>query len=140
MSRIINGDNMKKNLSYLVMSLLFFNFLFIFYYYFKIVSFWYIGLFDVYIVLGAIFINFLVLIFDILYILIYEIFKFYRLSYFKVCIVGLVIGVIMSLLLLGISDKYEFGDYLGIVSYFLINTIFISYSLYFEKEKIKVFE
>jgi hypothetical protein len=52
--------------------------------------------------------------------------------------IGAVSGALISFLFLG-CNKYEFGDYLSIISYFIINTIFISYSLYFEKEKISVF-
>lgn len=130
---------MKRNVSYLVMSLLFFNVLFIFYYYFKIVNFSYADLFGFSKLLNGILVNLYVLVLDIISILFYKICKIWKLSYFKTVILGFIIGNIASFILLGFN-KYEFKDYLSIISYFMINTIFIFYSLYFEEEKIASFE
>lgn len=130
---------MKKILSYIIMSMLFFNVLFIFYYYFKISSFLYVDLFNFNIITNTVLINLILAIINLLYIFIYKIFNLYKLSYFEVVMFGLVIGIIGSLLLLGI-ENYEIGDYLSIISYFIINILFISYSLNFEKTKIVVFE
>ena len=130
---------MKKTLSYLMMSLVFFNILFLFYYYFRIVTFLYIDLFSFNKILNCIFINFIVLLIDIMLLTFYKPFKLYKLSYFKMVLLGIFIGVLMSLIILR-WNNYEFGDYLSLVSYFLINTLFIIYSLNFEREKLIVFE
>lgn len=130
---------MKNKISYLLMSVIFFNILFIFYYYFKIVNFFYINLFKFSVILNVLFINFWVLLIDVFILIFYYLFKRFKLSYFKMICIGLFIGGLMSFVLLGVN-KYEFNDYIAVISYFVINTVFIFYSLQFEVEKIKVFE
>ena len=120
------------------MSLLFFNVLFIFYYYFKIVDFLYIDLFDFNYLINSFIMNFIVIVVDIFVMFLWTCFKMKRSSYFCYVLLGLVIGVIMSFILLGISS-HKLYDYLAFCSYFLINTIFICYSLTFDKNKVKVF-
>ena len=134
------GEIMKKILSYLIMSLLFFNILFLFYYYFKIVTFLYIDLFDFYILVNTLLINVIVTLSNIFFVLVYKWLNFYKLSYFKVVILGLFIGGLMSLIFLRANKSYEIGDYLAVISYFVINTVFISYSLSFDKDRNIVFE
>lgn len=130
---------MKKIISYLIMSLLFFNVLFVFYYYFKIVNFLYVDLFDVNRFMNIFTINLIVLIFDIVYILLYKLLKLEQLSYFTVIMIGFFLGLVSSYLLLK-NDNYEVSDYLAVISFMIINILFLSYSLYFEKNKSNVFE
>lgn len=59
--------------------------------------------------------------------------------YFWYLIIGLALGSFSCLVLLG-KNSLMVSDYAAIISYFVINTIFIMYSLSFEKEKRKVFE
>ena len=120
------------------MSMLFFNIMFIFFYYFKIVSFMYTDLWGLSSLGGVILVNFLVLFFDLVYIYAYSLLGLYHLSYLKIFLLGLIMGTTLSILFLG-WGKYVFGDHLAIISYVIINTIFISYSLYFDENKIKVF-
>jgi len=129
----------KRVISYLVMSLLFFNVLFIFYYYFKIVNFLYIDFLNFNNFVNIILTNLIILTFDIIYIIMYRISKLDKLSYFFVVLLGMIIGIIASFIVL--KDKnYEVIDYLGVISYFIINTVFLSYSLYFDNVKEVVFK
>ena len=134
----INVENMKNKLYYIVMSLLVFNILFTFYYYFRIVDFLYINLFKYSALINVILVNISLLLIDITYIFIYKLLKFDRFSYLKIVFIGVVLGCLFSVLYLGIKEN-EFRSYLAIVSFFTINTIFISYSLSFEEEKKRVF-
>ena len=134
-----SGDNMKKKISYLVMSLLFFNVLFIFYYYFKMVNFFYINLFDYNLVVNIMIVNFIVTLADVLIMLFYESLGFNKYPYFLFVIIGCFIGTIISFVFLGLGS-YEFSDYLSIVSFFTIDIVFIGYSLKFDEEKEKVFQ
>ena len=118
------------------MSLVFFNVLFLFYFYFKIVDFLYIELFDYGFLINIILVNAVVLVIDFFLILLY---KFFYSSYFKMFLLGGVIGGIICYLL-SLTGSYSFGDYLSIISYFIINTIFVCYSLWFDIEKKEVFE
>ena len=113
------------------MSLLVFNILFTFYYYFRIVDFLYINLFKYNALINVILVNISLLLIDITYIFIYKLLKFDRFSYLKIVFIGVVLGCLFSVLDLGIKEN-EFRSYLAIVSFFTINTIFISYSLSFE--------
>lgn len=126
---------MKKKISYLFMSLVFFNFLFLFYYYFKIVDFLYIELFNYNALINILIVNFIILIIDVFLILFYE---FIYLSYFKMVLLGIVIGVIVCCFF-SLTGEYNISDYLATISYFIINIIFICYSLLFDKEKKVVF-
>ena len=128
---------MKEKISYIVMSVLFYNFMFIFLYYFKIVSYLYVDVFNLNKYLVITINNLFLILIDILFIYLYKTLKLYKLSYFFICIIGAFIGAIISVLVLKFNK--EFSDYLAIVSYSIINTIFLAYSLYFEKNKEKVF-
>ena len=130
---------MKNKLSYIVMSLALFNLFFIFCYYFKIVNFLYINFADFNVVFNVIFTNLFVAVFDAFYIILFNKIKLYKLSYLFICFLGAFIGLVMSVIVLRFSDNYEIIDHLGIISFFAINTVFISYSLYFEKVKKTVF-
>jgi len=130
---------MINKLSYLVMSLLFFNVLFIFFYYFKIVNFLYIDFIGNNTFFNILFTNLFILAVDVVYMFGYNIFIKKRFSYFLVVFIGALIGVFVSVFVLGLS-KYELNDYLSIISYFIINVIFISYSLSFDQIKARVFE
>lgn len=129
---------MKKIVSYLIMSLFLFNLLFIFYYYFRIISFWYLGVFNLNLLSNLLIVNIFVLVFDGIYILMYKIFNLYKLSYYKIVFFGLIIGFILSVLILRVKIS-QFSDYLAIISYFIINIIFISSSLSFDEESKEVF-
>lgn len=128
---------MKNKISYIIMSVLFFNIIFIFYYYFKIVNFLYIDFVRGNIIAKTLITNIIIIVFNILYIFVYEYLKLYKLSYFMISILGLLIGIGASFIIL--NKEYEFSDYLAVISYFIINTVFVSYSLYFEKNKENVF-
>lgn len=130
---------MKNIFSYLFMSLLFFNIIFIFYYYFKIISFLYVDLFHCNVLTNIILVNLIVLVIDVFYILIYKCLNLYKLSYFSILFLGGGLGALFSFLF-NFWGNYLIEDYLSIISYFIINTIFISYSLSFEKENMIVFE
>lgn len=130
---------MKNKVSYVIMSLLFFNLLFIFYYYFKIVNFLYINFISVNAFVNIFVTNLFIIILDVIYIILYKIVKLEKLSYWVTTFLGVIIGGMVSFLVLGIKG-HEAIDYLGIISFFTINTVFISYSLYFEKEKEFVFK
>ena len=130
---------MKTKISYLIMSVLFFNVWFIFYYYFKIVSFLYIDLLNVSRIMNIIIVNLFVILFDILVIFLYKLFKNKNLTYFKVIILGTFLGCFISYITLE-KRECEASDYLSIICYYLINTIFIYYSLQFNDNKIKVFQ
>jgi len=121
------------------MSLIFFNLLFIVYYYFKIVNFLYIDFVGINTLVNILFSNLFIIVFDVLYIILYKVINLDKLSYLLTSFLGVIIGVLYSFLLLGFNG-YEAIDYLGIISFFTINTLFISYSLYFEKEKEFVFK
>ena len=126
-----------NKVSYIIMSVLFFNLFFVFNYYFKIVNFLYIDFMFDNLMVKIIFVNFLVIFFDVIFITLYNFLKLYKLSYFLIILVGLLIGVLVSVLIL--KRGYELCDYLSIISFSIINVLFLSYSLYFEKEKQKVF-
>lgn len=128
---------MKEKISYIVMSVLFYNIMFIFLYYFKIVSYLYVDVFNLNKYLLIIINNLFVVFYDILFICMYEVLKLYKLSYFFISLLGALIGSIFGVILFGFNR--DFSDYLAIISYSVINTIFLAYSLYFEKYKIKVF-
>lgn len=128
---------MKEKISYIVMSVLFYNIMFIFLYYFKIVSYLYVDVFNLNKYLLIIINNLFVVFYDILFICVYEVLKLYKLSYFFISLLGVLIGSIFSVILFGFNR--DISDYLAIISYSVINTIFLAYSLYFEKYKIKVF-
>lgn len=133
------GDIMVNKISYLVMSLVFFNVLFVFYYYFKIVNFLYIDFLNFNKLVNILFTNLLILTINIVYMGIFYCLKFRKFSYVFSVVIGFIIGVIISVFVLS-NKGYEVVDYLGIISYFVINFVFISYSLYFEKEKELVFK
>lgn len=130
---------MKNKISYVVASLIFFNLLFIFYYYFKIVNFLYIDFVRINTLVNILITNLFIITFNVLYIILYKVIKLDRLSYLFTILLGGIIGGLFSVLILGVNN-YEAIDYLGVISFFTINTLFISYSLYFEKEKELVFK
>lgn len=130
---------MKEKVSYVVMSLLFFNLLFIFYYYFKIVNFLYIDFVGINTLVNIVLSNLFIIVFDVLYIILYKTIKLEKLSYLFTVFLGIFLGGMVSLLVLGFNS-HDAIDYLGIISFFTINTLFISYSLCFEKEKELVFK
>lgn len=130
---------MKNKLSYIVMSLLFFNLLFIFFYYFKIVNFLYIDFVNINKLVNVLLTNVFVIAFDVFYMILYRVIKLERLSYLFTTLLGVIIGGLVSVLILGINN-HEVIDYLGIISFFTIDTLFFSYSLYFEKDKEFVFK
>ena len=130
---------MKNKISYIIMSLIFFNLLFVFYFYFKIVNFLYIDFVGVNTFVNVLVSNLVIVVLDALYIVLYRLIKLEKLSYFWTSFIGVITGFLFSFLLLRFKE-YEVIDYLGIVSFFTINTLFISYSLYFEKEKELVFK
>lgn len=129
---------MMNKLSYVIMSVLFFNVLFTFYYYFKIISFLYIDLFSFSRLLNVILVNLFIVVLDVVLILLYNYFYLQKMSYLRMVFFGLFVGGAISLILL--KGNYKFDDYLSIISYFIINAIFIYYSLYFDDEKKRVFE
>lgn len=126
-----------NKVSYVIMSILFFNVFFVFNYYFKIVNFLYLDFVFENRVLQFLFVNFFVVIFDVIFIILYNFFKLYKFSYFIIILVGFLIGALFSFFIL--KKGYELCDYLAIISYGVINVLFLSYSLYFEKERKKVF-
>ncbi len=128
---------MKKIISYYIMSLLFFNILFIFFYYFKIVNYLYIDFINLNKFLNIIVTNLFIIVIDSLIIIIYKLFFYNKFSFLLTICLGSLIGTVISIFLL--NKDYELNDYLGILSFFIINTLFIIYSLYFEKHKEKVF-
>ena len=76
---------------------------------------------------------------DIVLIFIYSLFSKYKFSYFNIVLIGLLIGILVSFISLRLNN-YGLNNYFAIVSYFVINTIFISYSLSFKEEKKIVFD
>lgn len=139
MEKLFNGDVMKNKLSYIIMSVFIFNVLFTFYYYFKIVSFFYIDLFFYSRLINFFLINAFICFIDATYIILYHFVNLEEFSYFNFVLIGMFLGVCFSFITLGING-YDVSDYLSIISFFIINTIFLSYSLSFEKEKKRVFE
>jgi hypothetical protein len=83
--------------------------------------------------------NLIVVLVDIISLFLYKFVIRFKNNYGMYVFVGLVIGLIFSMIMFSTS-KYEFSDYLAVISYFLINNVFIMYSLSFETEKMKVFE
>jgi len=128
---------MIRKISYVIVSVLYFNLFFMFCYYFKIVEFFSDKfllenrLFDVLVI------NLFLVAFDVLYILFFSVIKTQKLSYFWYVGSGVFLGVIISFILFKTNNK--FSDYLSMVSFFTVNNIFLSYSLMFEKEKNNVF-
>lgn len=128
---------MIRKISYVIVSVLYFNLFFMFCYYFKIVEFFSDKfllenrLFDVLVI------NLFLVAFDVLYILFFSVIKTQKLSYFWYVGSGVFLGVIISFILFKTNNK--FSDYLSMVSFFTVNSIFLSYSLMFEKEKNNVF-
>ena len=92
---------------------------------------------DLNILLSILLINSFVILFNLFYIIVYKFLNFYKMSYFFIVFLGIFLGMAFSFLLRG--DKYEINDYLAVISYFVVDIIFVSYSLYFEKEGKKVF-
>ena len=129
---------MKNKVSYVVMSVLFFNLFFVFNYYFKIIDFLYIDFLFENRLIQIIFVNSVLVFMDAIFIALYDKLKIYKLSYFLVVILGFFIGLCISLIIF--EAKYNLSNYLAVISYFIINTLFISYSLYFEKYKNHVFD
>lgn len=82
--------------------------------------------------------NLLIFMFDIIFIVSYELFKFRKFSYFFMVLIGCFVGIVVSVFLL--DDGYGFVEYLGVISYFIIDVVFLSYSLYFDEIKNSVFE
>ena len=82
------------------MSLLFFNILFIFYYYFKIVNFLYIDFMSGNVLLNIMLTNLIILVFDVVYIYLYKFLNMYKLSYFYILLIGVFLGLIVSLVVL----------------------------------------
>lgn len=130
---------MKNFLGYIFMSLLFFNILFLFYFYFRIVSFFYLEVFPFKYIENLFLANLIVVLVDIISLFLYKFVIRFKNNYGMYVFVGLVIGLVFSMIMFSTS-KYEFSDYLAVISYFLINNVFIMYSLSFETEKMKVFE
>ena len=124
---------MAKKISYVVMSVIYFNLFFLFSYYFKIVDF----MSNNFNVLNIIVANLLVVIFDAFYILFFNVLKVYKLSYLWCVISSVFIGFIISFIIF--KTNYNFNNYLSVISFFTINFIFLNYSLRFEKEKNNVF-
>lgn len=139
METLFNGDVMKNMVSYIIMSVFIFNVLFTFYYYFKIVDFFYIDLFFYSRLINFFLINSFICFINAIYIVLYHFVNLEEFSYFNFVLIGMFLGVCFSFIVLGISG-YGVSDYLSIISFFVINIIFISYSLSFEKEKKRVFE
>ena len=130
---------MRNFLGYIFMSLLFFNILFLFYFYFRIVSFFYLEVFPFKYIENLFLANLIVVLVDIISLFLYKFVIRFKNNYGMYVFVGLVIGLVFSMIMFSTS-KYEFSDYLAVISYFLINNVFIMYSLSFETEKMKVFE
>ena len=130
---------MRNFLGYIFMSLLFFNILFLFYFYFRIVSFFYFEVFPFKYIENLFLANLIVVLVDIISLFLYKFVISFKNNYGMYVFVGLVIGLVFSMIMFSTS-KYEFSDYLAVISYFLINNVFIMYSLSFETEKMKVFE
>lgn len=130
---------MRNFLGYIFMSLLFFNILFLFYFYFRIVSFFYLEVFPFKYIENLFLANLIVVLVDIISLFLYKFVICFKNNYGVYVFVGLVIGLVFSMIMFSTS-KYEFSDYLAVISYFLINNVFIMYSLSFETEKMKVFE
>lgn len=126
-----------NKISYIIMSLLFFNVMFLFFYYFKICDFFYLDLFNIGYLKELLLSNAFVIFFDIIFMYFYDLFRMDKLSYFMIVILGVLLGGSVALLVLKLN--YKTSDYLAIVSYFVINVVFLAYSLYFEKNKVNIF-
>lgn len=129
---------MKNILSYILMSLLLFNIMFFLCFYFKITSFFYLEVLNLSNSINFIIINCFVIIIDLVCIFFEKFIGYRKNYYFWYLIIGVAFGSFSCLVLLG-KNSLMVSDYVSIISYFVINTIFIMYSLSFEKEKRKVF-
>ena len=113
--------------------------MFLFYFYFRIVSFFYLDLFSYSYLFNFFIVNSIIVLIDVIAFISYRFISDFKNYYILYVFIGLVIGLFLCFLMFSLN-KYEFSDYLAIISYFVINNVFIMYSLSFEKEKKKVFE
>lgn len=119
------------------MSVLWFNLFFLFCYYFRIIEFFDDGFLFENKIFNVLFLNFLVAVFDVFLMFFLGKFIVENMSYFAVVIVSFFIGFIISFIFF--KTNYKFSDYLFVVSFVIINDIFMSYSLKFEREKNDLF-
>jgi hypothetical protein len=120
---------MKTYISYIIMSLIIFNIIFNVYYFFKIINLSYTNVFEFSIYINIVIVNLMIILIDILFILINFFVKF---NYYRMIGLGIFIGFLI-IMFCKYNFNYLLSDYLFILSFTTIDSIFISYSYSYRK-------
>ena len=125
---------MMKKLSYILLVIVFFNIMIFSLYYLRIINHYSLVIFNdsIDVLITNLILFFIMLVYSVFY----QRFMIKKFNYFKVASLGLIIGIIFCLFF----SNLIFEEYLFIALYTSFSFTFISYSVYFDLIKDKVFK